>query len=82
MRDKIRQAGSTARRGARVARALGGLTMKRSPKWARALAVACLAIPGPVDELIVWPALVAYVAIRNRAEFAATARNAWKGKAA
>ena len=66
------------RRAGRVARALGGLTMKRSPKWARTLAVACLAIPGPVDELIVWPALVVYVAIRNRAEFASVARSAWR----
>ena len=70
------------RRAVRVARALGGLTMKRSPKWARTLAVACLAIPGPFDEAIVWPALLVYVAIRNRAEFAATARSAWKGQAA
>lgn len=82
MRDKIRQAGSTARRVVRVIRALGGLTLRRSPKWARTLAVACLAIPGPVDELVVWPALMVYVAIRNRAEFAAVARSAWKGQAA
>ena len=95
MQDKIRQAGRTVRRAARVARALGGLTLKRSPKWARVLAVACLAIPGPVDELIVclaipgpvdelivWPLLGLYVAVRYRAEFASVARSTWKGETA
>ena len=76
------RAAGRVRRAGRVVRALGGLTMRRSPKWARTLAVACLAIPGPFDEAIVWPALLVYVAIRNRAEFAATARSAWKGEAA
>lgn len=70
-----------ARKVARVATALGKLTLKRSPKWARVAAVACLAIPGPFDELVVWPVLLAYVAIRYRAEFAATARSAWDGAA-
>lgn len=70
------------RRAVRVASALARLTLKRSPKWARTLAVACLAIPGPFDEAIVWPALLVYVAIRNRAEFASVARGAWKGQAA
>jgi len=69
---------SFARRVIRTAAALLRLTLRRSPKWARVVAVACLAIPGPLDEVIVWPALVVYVAVRYRAEFAQMARAAWQ----
>jgi hypothetical protein len=69
--------GRRVRGAVRVARAVATLTLKRSPKWARVAAVACLAIPGPVDEIIVWPALVAYVAVRHWGELASVAREAW-----
>ena len=71
------------RRAARVAVALGRLVIARRPRWAvKALAVAVI-IPGFVDELLILPAIVVYVVIRHRAEFAATARNTWKaGQAA
>jgi len=69
---------SGLRRGLRTGRALLGLTLRRSPKWARVVAVACIAIPGPLDELVVWPALLVYVALRYRGEFAAVARAAWQ----
>ncbi len=70
------------RRAYRVVSALGRLTVTRRPRWAvKAIAVAVI-IPGFVDELLLIPAIVAYVVIRNRAEFAATARSAWKEQAA
>ena len=79
-----RQPGKTARRARaslRVVKAWAGFTLKRSPRWARVAAVACLAIPGPVDELVVWPALAVYVALRHWGDFAATVRQAWQGVA-
>ncbi len=75
MQDKIRQAG-------RVAVALATLTMRRRPPWAiKALTIAVI-IPGFIDELLLLPAIVVYVVITNRAEFASVARSAWKGQAA
>ena len=71
MRNKIRQAG-------RVIVALARLTMQRRPRWAvKALIVAAF-IPGFVDEALLLPAIVVYVVIANRAEFASVARSTWR----
>ena len=61
----------------RVARALVKLTAKRAPKWAAGLLAVALLIPGPRDEMVILPAVMLYVGLRNRAEFAAVAREAW-----
>lgn len=67
----------TLRRVVRTAKALVSLTMKRAPKWAAGVVAVALVIPGPLDELVIFPALALYVGLRNRAEFASVAREAW-----
>lgn len=73
---------TTVRKAGRVAVALSRLTVARRPRWAaKAIAVA-VAIPGFIDELVLVPAIVAYVVITHRAEFASVARSTWKGQTA
>ena len=61
---------TTARKAGRVAVALSRLTVARRPRWAAKAIAAAVAIPGFVDELLIVPAIVVYVVITHRAEFA------------
>ena len=72
---------STVRRLARVAKALSKLAAKRMPRWAAVLVAVCLAIPGPLDELVVMPVLAVYLLARHHAEFAQVARSTWESAA-
>ena len=65
---------TTARKAGRVAVALSRLTVARRPRWAAEAIAVAVAIPGFVDELLIVPAIVVYVVITHRAEFAAAAR--------
>lgn len=65
------------RRTVRTVKALCKLTMRRAPKWAVGVVAVALVIPGPLDEMVIFPALALYVGLRNRAEFASVAREAW-----
>lgn len=65
------------RRVVRTAKALCKLTMRRAPKWAAGVVAVALVIPGPLDELVIFPVLALWVGLRNRAEFASVAREAW-----
>jgi hypothetical protein len=64
-------------RAVRVLAAWVRLALKRQPWWAKWVAGACALIPGPVDELVILPMLIAYVALRNWGEFATVTRQAW-----
>ena len=73
---------STVRKAGRVAVALSRFTIANRPRWAAWLVAIAVAIPGFVEEIVVFMIIGAYVALRNRAEFASVARSTWKGQAA
>ena len=78
MGARHRRAG-VVRKVTRTAKALSKLAAKRMPRWAAVLVAVCLAIPGPLDELVVMPVLAVYLLARYRAEFATVARSTWDG---
>ena len=67
------------RRTWRVASAVTRFAVRHSPKWLVPVLAVCLAIPGPVDELVVLAFILAPVlrSRENRAELAASVRAAW-----
>jgi hypothetical protein len=63
----------------RAAGAVGRFAKAHSPRWLLPVLAVCLAIPGPLDELIVL-AIVLVPVLRSRAaraELAASVRAAW-----
>jgi hypothetical protein len=69
------------RRGLRVMHAAIDVTRTHAPRWLAWVLSAALAIPGPVDELIV-AAIIAVMAWRRpvmRAAMVAAVRDAWHG---
>lgn len=69
------------RRIGRVLQAVFGVTRRHAPRWIVALLAVALAIPGPVDELIVLVIIGALVAIQPvlRAAMVTAVSAAWTG---
>ena len=69
------------RRVWRVACAVARFAARHSPKWLVPVLPVCLAIPGPLDEAVVLAFVLAPVlrSRENRADLAASVRDAWKG---
>jgi hypothetical protein len=65
------------RRSARVAVTLAKLGVRLAPKWAVPVTGFCLLVPGPLDEIIIVPAIAVYVIVRNFREFMSAGRDAW-----
>ncbi len=74
-----------ATRGGRVALAVWRFAWGRIPRWLRRCLAACLAIPGPFDELagvavaVVFVLVPLAVSAGARGELAASVRGAWRG---
>lgn len=70
---------STARRMIAVLHAVFAVTRRHAPKWLVIALGVALAIPGPVDELIVLVMIAVLVAVKPvmRADMAAAVRAAW-----
>ena len=69
------------RRAWRVTRALWTFAKRHVPKWLLPILAVCLAIPGPLDELIVL-GLVLIPVLRSRdtrRDLAASVTEAWRG---
>ena len=81
MRKAIRTTAALGCRCGRVALVLWRFAKSVTPKWLLPVLAACLAIPGPVDELLVI-ALVLVPVLRKRearAELGRQVRAAWNG---
>ena len=77
----IKRTVTLARRCGRVALVLWKFAKSVTPKWLLPVLAACLAIPGPLDELLVI-ALVLVPVLRKRearAELGRQVRAAWNG---
>jgi hypothetical protein len=66
----------------RVTKAVWGVARSHSPRWLLPVLAVCLAIPGPLDELLV-VAVVLVPVLRSRearAELGGAVRGAWRGR--
>jgi hypothetical protein len=84
--DAIVLAGQTvaayARKVFRAAHAAITVTRRHVPAWVGVALSVALAIPGPIDELIVLVLIAGFAAFKPqmRADFARTVPQAWKGE--